>query len=246
MWPYAITRLTVHFVHGLMSDLVIWSKEMSMVIHDTECPYWVQVWLKQHKTMGLRKATFIDKPPSPHFLSTPGTCLSFPNPGDDHELKRIRDGQYVKVLVTNQHIRPEIQSWWMWNLMYRGNLQTNMYACEFSLYSKSSQSWSPLELAKNDQLGEVVNWANLSLLFPTLNFGPEKWFNLSFIVLLLPSQVVMLGVLLCMGVWKSLMAEWLEQASQWHEMMTITIWRSWVRIPNGSKFVCWYCCPKFY
>ena len=46
-WPYAITRLTSHFVCGLMSDLVIWKFRKSMVIlvHDTKCPYWNQVSL---------------------------------------------------------------------------------------------------------------------------------------------------------------------------------------------------------
>ena len=37
--PYAITRLTAHFIYGLMSDLVICRFRKSMVIHDTKCPY---------------------------------------------------------------------------------------------------------------------------------------------------------------------------------------------------------------
>ena len=44
-WPYAITRLTAHFVYGLMSDLVICKFWKSMITHDTECPYWDQVSL---------------------------------------------------------------------------------------------------------------------------------------------------------------------------------------------------------
>ena len=59
MWPYAITRLTAHFVCGLISNLVIWKFRKSMVIHDTECPSWAATKLvdqnrggsvvKQHK-----------------------------------------------------------------------------------------------------------------------------------------------------------------------------------------------------
>ena len=41
--PYAITRLTAHFMCGLTSDLVICKFWKSMVMHDTECPYWDQV-----------------------------------------------------------------------------------------------------------------------------------------------------------------------------------------------------------
>ena len=41
----SITRLTAHFVCGLMSDLVIWKFRRIMVIHDTECPYWDHVSL---------------------------------------------------------------------------------------------------------------------------------------------------------------------------------------------------------
>ena len=44
-WPSAITRLTAHFMCGLMSDMVICKFRKSMVIHDTECPYWDQVSL---------------------------------------------------------------------------------------------------------------------------------------------------------------------------------------------------------
>ena len=36
---WAITRLTAHFVCGLMSDLVICKFRKCMVIHDTECPH---------------------------------------------------------------------------------------------------------------------------------------------------------------------------------------------------------------
>ena len=39
------TRLTAHFMCGLMSDLVICKFKKSMVIHDTKCPYWDQVSL---------------------------------------------------------------------------------------------------------------------------------------------------------------------------------------------------------
>ena len=38
--PYAITRLTAHFMSGLMSDLVICNFRKSMFIHDTEWPVW--------------------------------------------------------------------------------------------------------------------------------------------------------------------------------------------------------------
>ena len=48
-WPYAITRLTAHFVCGLMADLVICKSRKSMVVHDTECPYWDQVSLNNTK-----------------------------------------------------------------------------------------------------------------------------------------------------------------------------------------------------
>ena len=35
-----ITRLTAHFMCGLMSDLLIWHLFIkNMVIHDIECPY---------------------------------------------------------------------------------------------------------------------------------------------------------------------------------------------------------------
>ena len=44
-WPYAITRLISHFMCGLMSDLVICKFKKSMVIHDTECPFWDHVSL---------------------------------------------------------------------------------------------------------------------------------------------------------------------------------------------------------
>ena len=37
-WSFAITRLTVHCVSGLMSGLVICKFRKSMVIHDTEYP----------------------------------------------------------------------------------------------------------------------------------------------------------------------------------------------------------------
>ena len=44
-WPYAITRLTAHYMCGLRFDLVICNFRKCMVIHDTECPYWDQVSL---------------------------------------------------------------------------------------------------------------------------------------------------------------------------------------------------------
>ena len=47
--PYAITRLTAHFMCGLMSDLVICNFRKSMIIHDTECPCWDQVSLNNTK-----------------------------------------------------------------------------------------------------------------------------------------------------------------------------------------------------
>ena len=48
-WPYAITRLTAHFMCWLMFDLVICNYRQSMVIHDTECPYWDQGSLNNTK-----------------------------------------------------------------------------------------------------------------------------------------------------------------------------------------------------
>ena len=39
-WPYAIARLTPHFMCGLTSHLVICKFRKSMVMHNTECPYW--------------------------------------------------------------------------------------------------------------------------------------------------------------------------------------------------------------
>ena len=39
------TRLAPPFMCGLMSDMVICKFRKSMVIHDTECPYWDQVSL---------------------------------------------------------------------------------------------------------------------------------------------------------------------------------------------------------
>ena len=52
-WPYTITRLTAHFMCGLMSNLVICKFRKSMVIHDTECPYWDQVSLNNtNQTLG--------------------------------------------------------------------------------------------------------------------------------------------------------------------------------------------------
>ena len=42
-WPYASSRLTTHFMCGLMSDLVICKFRKSMVMHNTECSYWDQV-----------------------------------------------------------------------------------------------------------------------------------------------------------------------------------------------------------
>ena len=44
-WPSAITRLTVHFTCCLISDLVLckYILKNSVVIHDTEYPYWDQV-----------------------------------------------------------------------------------------------------------------------------------------------------------------------------------------------------------
>ena len=44
-WPYAITRLTTHFMWAQISNLVICKFRKSMIIHDTECPYWDQVSL---------------------------------------------------------------------------------------------------------------------------------------------------------------------------------------------------------
>ena len=58
-WPYAITRLTIHFACGLMSVLVICREEKGVVIHGTKCPYCDQVsfrnlknFLKNHNMPG--------------------------------------------------------------------------------------------------------------------------------------------------------------------------------------------------
>ena len=49
-----ITRLTAHFMCGLMSDLLICNcLRKVMVIHDTECPYWDQVSLNNTKPTKL-------------------------------------------------------------------------------------------------------------------------------------------------------------------------------------------------
>ena len=51
-WSYAITKLTAHCMCDLMSDL-IWSiskYRKSMVIYDTECPYWDQVSVNNTNT----------------------------------------------------------------------------------------------------------------------------------------------------------------------------------------------------
>ena len=53
-WPNSITRLTAHFICGLMSDMVICKFWKSMVMHDTECPYWDQVSLNNtNQTSGV-------------------------------------------------------------------------------------------------------------------------------------------------------------------------------------------------
>ena len=44
-WLFAISRLTVPFYYGLMSNLVICKDTKSMVIHDTKHSYWDQAWL---------------------------------------------------------------------------------------------------------------------------------------------------------------------------------------------------------
>ena len=44
-WPYWTTRLTAHFMCGLMSHLMICKFRKSMVIHDIECSFWNQVSL---------------------------------------------------------------------------------------------------------------------------------------------------------------------------------------------------------
>ena len=59
MWPYAITRLTAHFMCGLTSDLAICKFRKGMVIHDTECPYWDQVSLNNtNPTLAIRLCLF--------------------------------------------------------------------------------------------------------------------------------------------------------------------------------------------
>ena len=42
-WPYAITKLTAHFMYGLIFDLMFYNFRKNVVIRDTECPYWNQV-----------------------------------------------------------------------------------------------------------------------------------------------------------------------------------------------------------
>ena len=44
-WPYAIARMIAHFMCALMSDLVVCKFRQSMIIQDTECPYWDQASL---------------------------------------------------------------------------------------------------------------------------------------------------------------------------------------------------------
>ena len=58
--PYAITRLTTHFVCGLMSDLVIHKFRKRIVLYDTECPYWDQVSLnKQNKAKPVKRSKWL-------------------------------------------------------------------------------------------------------------------------------------------------------------------------------------------
>ena len=62
-WPYANTRLTAHIICGLMSDLVICNFRKSMVIHDTECPYWNQVSLNNtNQTKPVRWSLQLEQP----------------------------------------------------------------------------------------------------------------------------------------------------------------------------------------
>ena len=50
-WLSAITKLTAHFMCGLMIyDLVLCRHRKSMVIHDTECPYQDQELINNKKT----------------------------------------------------------------------------------------------------------------------------------------------------------------------------------------------------
>ena len=44
-WPSTISRVTAHFVSGLVSDLVICKLKEHGVIYDTESPYWDQALL---------------------------------------------------------------------------------------------------------------------------------------------------------------------------------------------------------
>ena len=54
-----ITRLTIHFMCSLMSDLVICKFGKSLVIHDTECPFWDQVSLNNTNKTKLIVLTVI-------------------------------------------------------------------------------------------------------------------------------------------------------------------------------------------
>ena len=75
-WPPAITRLTVHFTCGLMSDLLI-SKHRKKYGHTW---HWVSLLrpgvTSQHKHLGIRKVTydvqyFTSKHHAVHFLTFP-------------------------------------------------------------------------------------------------------------------------------------------------------------------------------
>ena len=74
-----ITRLTVHFMCGLMSDLLICKLIKSMAIHDTECPYWDQVSL--NNTNETKRVLLITSPfllHNPHMPSRGYLCFSLP------------------------------------------------------------------------------------------------------------------------------------------------------------------------
>ena len=48
-WPSAVTRLTAHFMSGLISALVICELKECNVVYDAKCPYWDQASLDNIK-----------------------------------------------------------------------------------------------------------------------------------------------------------------------------------------------------
>ena len=61
-WPYAITRLTAHFMCGLMSDLLHCEFKEYDVLYDAESPYWDQASLSNIKLKQQLKFVWIIMP----------------------------------------------------------------------------------------------------------------------------------------------------------------------------------------